>query len=329
MKVVVIGLGSMGKRRVRLLKKIDSEIVIMGVDSNSARQEESRTLHNIIICENIAEAVRNGATCAFVCASPLAHAAIIQECLRQHLNVFSELNVVSDGYCEIQQLAKDMNKVLFMSSTFLYRSEIKYIQKRVKEIGGPFTYFYHVGQYLPDWHPWEKIQDFFVFDKRTNGCREILVRELPWLTETFGDIASWSVDQNSISTLGLNYPDTYLMIYTHKGGTKGVVLIDVVSRKSSINLEVMSEKLYMTWDGTPMGLSEYDIVQKKNVPIPVYESFEHNANYSPNIIEDAYSAEIEAFFNQVKFGEKPIYDFAKDQRVLDIMDGIEKELFHE
>ncbi len=329
MKTVVIGLGSMGKRRIRLLKKYDPEMFIIGVDSNNQRQEESHTLYNITTCDSISQAVEAGASCAFVCASPLAHAKIIQECLHLGMNVFSELNVVADGYDAIQQLAKDVNRVLFMSSTFLYRSEIQYIQKRVKDVGGKFTYFYHVGQYLPDWHPWEKIQDFFVFDKRTNGCREILVRELPWLTETFGDIESWSIQENSVSALGLDYPDTYLMTYSHSSGTKGLVLIDVVSRKSSINLEVINENLYLTWNGTPTGLAEYDIAQKEDKQIQLYTSFEHNENYSPNIIEDAYSAEIAAFFEQVKYGKKPIYDFKKDQHVLAIMDGIERDILHE
>ncbi len=328
MKVVVIGLGSMGKRRIRLLKKYDETITIFGVDSNTDRQEEANRLHGVIICKDIEEAVSNGASCAFVSASPLAHTAIIKECLERELNVFTELNVVSDGYAENQKLAKKMNKVLFLSSTFLYRSEIKYIRKRVEETGGKFAYFYHVGQWLPDWHPWENYKDFFVCDKRTNGVREIMVRELPWLTETFGDITSWSIEMSNISSLKVDYPDSYFMILNHISGTKGVVLMDVVTRKSSINLEVISENLYLTWDGTPTGVKEYNIDKKKEQSIRLYESFEHNDNYAKNIVEDAYRNEILAFFDQVLNGIKPIYDFAKDQRVLDIMDGLEAKLIN-
>lgn len=328
MKVVVIGLGSMGKRRIRLLKKYDESITIFGVDSSVARQEEANSLHGVIICKEIEDAVNNGATCAFVSASPLAHAIIIKECLENGLNVFSELNVVSDGYSENQELAKKNEKVLFLSSTFLYRSEIKYIRRRVEETGGKFAYFYHVGQWLPDWHPWESYKDFFVFDKRTNGVREIMVRELPWLTETFGDITSWSIEMSNISSLKVDYPDSYFMILNHESGTRGVVLMDVVARKSSINLEVISEKLYLTWDGTPTGVKDYDIDNKEEKSIHLYDSFEHNDNYAKNIVEDAYANEIAAFFDQVNNGTVPIYDFAKDKRVLDIMDGLEDKLIY-
>ena len=37
MTIVVVGLGSMGKRRIRLLKKIDFSIRIIGVDKSSDR----------------------------------------------------------------------------------------------------------------------------------------------------------------------------------------------------------------------------------------------------------------------------------------------------
>ena len=33
-KALIVGMGSMGRRRARLLKKIDASIVICGVDSN-------------------------------------------------------------------------------------------------------------------------------------------------------------------------------------------------------------------------------------------------------------------------------------------------------
>ncbi|MDE6927475.1 MAG: hypothetical protein K2P06_01985, partial [Muribaculaceae bacterium] len=66
-------------------------------------------------------------------------------------------------------------------------------------------YIYHVGQYLPEWHPWENYQDFFVGDKRTNGCREIMAIEFPWLIETFGEIREVSVLHDKMSHLNIDY----------------------------------------------------------------------------------------------------------------------------
>lgn len=324
--VLVVGLGSMGKRRIRLMKQLDPTIRVLGVDSSSERVAEANELFGVQACASIEDAVNEGASCAFVCASPLAHREIILQCLDCGLHVFTELNVVSDGYDEMMESAKRANKALFLSSTFLYRSEIRYVRRRVEEVGKACAYFYHVGQYLPDWHPWEKIQDFFVFDRRTNGVREILVRELPWLTETFGEIVRFDVIGGSISSLPLSYPDSYFMLFEHSSGTKGAVLMDVVARKSVINLEVFNEDLYVSWGGTPETLVERDIDSGEDIAAGSDFDYVHQEGYSPTIAENAYTAEIVAFFDLVDNGVSPQYGFAEDKKVLDVMDAIEREL---
>ena len=37
---------------------------------------------------------------AFVCTSPLSHSAVISECIKKGLHIFTELNLVADGYLE-------------------------------------------------------------------------------------------------------------------------------------------------------------------------------------------------------------------------------------
>lgn len=153
MNVLVIGLGSMGKRRIRLIQELFPEAVIYGVDARQDRREEARSLYGIF-CQESKDDVKN--TChmdaAFVCTSPLSHHKIIAECLQNKWNVFTELNLVSDGYEENMKLAKENGCKLFLSSTFLYREEINYIRSRIDE-NTKWNYVYHVGQYLPDCIP--------------------------------------------------------------------------------------------------------------------------------------------------------------------------------
>ena len=44
MKLLIVGLGSMGKRRARLTKGIDAAIQIVGVDTAEGRREEALRL---------------------------------------------------------------------------------------------------------------------------------------------------------------------------------------------------------------------------------------------------------------------------------------------
>ena len=45
MKTLVVGLGSMGKRRIRLIQQVDPSISIIGIDSQDARKEEAYQLN--------------------------------------------------------------------------------------------------------------------------------------------------------------------------------------------------------------------------------------------------------------------------------------------
>ena len=324
MKIVVIGLGSMGKRRIRLTKQLGIAEAIYGVDSRSDRREETENTYGIQTFTSVDEALRvdphiDG---AFVCTSPLSHAAIIRDCLKNDLHVFTEINLVPDGYSENSALASERGKVLFLSSTFLYREEVRRIIDRVDRHEHDLRYIYHIGQYLPDWHPWENYNDFFVGNKRTNGCREILAIELPWILRSFGEVTDIQSTHSKNSDLSLNYDDNYFIKLTHKNGTTGVLCVDVVSPKAVRNLEVFGEKFYISWNGTPSGMTEFD--GEKTVPVSFEKPFEQLSNYQATIVENAYAEEIKAFFAAVEHGERPLHNFERDAIVLDLIDRIEE-----
>lgn len=322
MKVVVIGLGSMGKRRIRLLKQYDGALEIVGIDQLTERRTQAEEMFGIKTLEGLSFVEEGDFDCAFIATSPLSHNVLIKECILKKIHVFTEMNLVADGYDENIQLARERGKALFISSTFLYREEIRYINRKVKESQGPVNYVYHVGQYLPDWHPWESYQDYFIGNKRTGGCREILAIELPWLLDTFGDVKGMSSLKGKNTSLAIDYADNYIVSLEHESGAKGALLVDVVSRKAVRNLEVFSEDLYLGWNGSPEGLYYYDFSQKKDVYVNLYEKVERREGYETFIVENGYLHEIEAFFRQVKEGVLPKYDFEKDKKVLEIIDRI-------
>lgn len=322
MKAIVIGLGSMGRRRIRLLKQYDSDLSIIGIDVNKERQEQVSSQYGISVKSSIAEACKENIQCAFVCTSPQSHAGIIRECLSDNLNVFTELNLVDDLYTENIALAKERGKVLFLSSTFLYRKEVQYIKHLTENSRSILTYMYHAGQYLPDWHPWESYKNFFVGQKTTSGCREFMAIEFPWLTDVFGDIVSCDVSKDQISSLDLNYPDRYILTLKHASGTAGSMIIDLVSRKASRNFELFGEDLYLHWDGSPDGLYVYDIEKKADQNVALYDGAENRKEYNSTIIENAYFEEIVDFFNTINKGTTPKYSFEKDQKIINVINGI-------
>ena len=321
MKICVIGLGSMGKRRIKLLKEFFDNLTIIGIDNNVERVKSAADEYGID-CYSALSDVPGKLDCAFVCTSPQFHASIIKECLGNDLHVFSEINLIDDLYDENIQLAEQKEKVLFLSSTPLHKEEMQIINDRIKQNGKPCAYQYHVGQYLPDWHPWDNLKNFFVSNKNTNGCKELLAIELPWIQNVFGKIKTVHVVKTKLTGLKLDFADTYLIQVEHSKGNIGNLIVDVVSRQAVRKLEIFNENLYIRWDGTPETLYEKDIISGELKQIPAGK-YIHEKGYNESVNEYAYVKEIEDFFEVIK-GKEPLYSFEKDKETLSIIDEIEK-----
>lgn len=327
MKIGVVGLGSMGKRRLRLLTEFFPEITLVGVDSRKDRQEEVNDLFKIPTYNSLQEAVREAqiqAVC--ICTSPISHESIILEALNINLHVFTEINLLNHYYEEAMQLAKEKNLHLYLSSTFLHRREIKLFEKAVKE-DQKVTYRYHVGQYLPDWHPWESYKDFFVANKKTNGCREIFAIELPWISKVFGKIESFELKKQKISSLEIDYPDNYALVVKHDSGIVGTLNVNILSRIAKRDLDIIGEETQISWDGSPDGLYQWDEAAKEMVKKDLYTGYMDNQSYSKTIIEDAYLEEIKEYVALLK-GEitTTLYSFKKDQAIIELINQFEGDL---
>lgn len=322
MKVLVIGYGSMGRRRIRLYKQLDSEARFICVDSNPDRINQIKE-DGYIAYNDLDEAIKERPDLAFVSTSPLSHAEIIPILLKNKINTFTEINLSSKNYDEMIRLAKENNVKMFLSSTMMYKKQIQKIKELVQKETQPLTYIYHIGQYLPDWHPWESYKDFFIGKKESNGCREIYAIQLPWIIDTFGAVERVNKVSQKLTNLEIDYNDSYITTFEHKNGSKGVFVVDVVSRVATTYLEVIGENLHISWDGSNDGLRVYNITKKRIETITAYETLEHNENYAANIVENTYLDEIKDFISYVQYGTEPRWSIQKDYYVLDLIDKIE------
>jgi Predicted dehydrogenases and related proteins len=325
MKLLVIGLGSMGRRRIGLILNHFDGIAVCGADLREERRAQAQALFGIPVYADANTAVeREKPFAALVCTPPASHGAVTSDCVEKGLHIFSEINLISDRYEEILRAAEEHRVKLFLSSTLLYRGEIEKIRDCVLKQRERVNYRYHVGQYLPDWHPWENYHDFFVSDPRTNACREIFAIELPWILHTFGKIRRLTVFKDHLSSLELGYPDNYFVVLEHKNGNKGIWIVDVVSRKAERNLLVYSEKLHLAWDGTPDSLYRYNIEEKRTERIETDSNVLRDEKYAQTITENAYLKELRIFVDKITGGKnRERYTFEEDRKTLRLIDKIE------
>lgn len=175
-----------------------------------------------------------------------------------------------------------------------------FIKKEVEKNHFKGSYRYHIGQYLPEWHPWERYQDFFIGQPRTNACREIFAIELPWLTEVFGAICSVKVVHKKASRLEIDFDDLYQVVLEHESGVLGNLIVEVISPSTVRKLEILGEGFYIEWKGSPETLKCYRPDTKKIEEVYLYQDVEHTEGYSSFVVENAYYDELVNFIECVE-----------------------------
>lgn len=325
--ILVIGLGSMGKRRIRLLQQNFSPVRISGVDTNKIKLANCIDEYKIEGYISLKEAFAKGRNynCAFICTSPLSHNMIIHQCLEHKVHVFTEINLTNEGYEDNIRLASQNNLTLFLSSTMIYRAEMEYLYHVINRYPGKVSYNYHVGQYLPDWHPWENYRDFFVGDRRTNGCREILAIELPWILRVFGKVEDIKVVRSKLTDLQIDYEDCYQIILSHENGSTGMLMVELAAREAVRELKIVAEDIFFQWSGTPDSFQYKNIAENRMEKIDLYKSVFREKEYNQTIVENQYVNEMIQFFKEVEEKVPSIYGFNEDIETLKVIDRIEKE----
>ncbi|WP_024467914.1 Gfo/Idh/MocA family oxidoreductase [Treponema pedis] len=317
----IIGLGSMGKRRARLLKQLNENYQLVGVDTRIDRREEFKGLFSCDVFSDIATALSNKiCTAVFICTSPMSHSNIKSQVDKYKLHTFSEINLLSDGYDDVIDMD---NTRSFLSSTQLYTKEISTLMTIIdkKDV---YFYTYHVGQYLHDWHPWDKQEEFFVFNKDTNGCREILAIQLPWIVECFGAVDKVKTVSGKFTSMNIAFPDVYTIILQHANGSIGCLTVDVVARNPINDLKIQNETTLIEWNGEPNSLKVFNLQDKKFDVLQLYEKITHSNNYSVKIIEEPYLEEIKDFLKGVEDCDHQFkYSYKKDAYIINLLDLIE------
>jgi predicted dehydrogenase len=316
MKFLVIGLGSMGKRRIRCLKALDQENII-GVDIREDRRDETARLFNVKTLESLEKAYINCKPDAvLVCNNPVQHAADIIEAISYDCHVFSETTIIPDCMDEIISASSRKDLVVAASSTLRFKEPIRRLKAMLQEeyIGKVYAYDYHVGQYLRDWHPWENIHDFFVSNPRTSGCKELLSIQLSCLNWLFGDICLARSEKATLGDLGKEIEDYYHVFIEHKTNIRGSFVVDVLACPSINSMKVFGNKGTIVWDGAH-SIRHWTTLNKRWIQIEIPEEITRVEGYNEFIYEEPYIKELEDFIDAIRTDKKPAYGFSEDIKV--------------
>lgn len=233
MKFLIVGLGSMGKRRVRNLQAL-GHADVAGFDLREDRRQESTEKYGIRTFNGFDAAVSVFKPDALVISTaPEHHMSYAWSGFERGLSCFIEASVVEVEKIRALSLAvAGKGIVMAPSCTMRYYPGPKLVKELLQRgvIGRPLNFNYQTGQYLPDWHPWERIEDFYVSHRATGGCREIVPFELTWLDDVFGASEPLACVKSKLTDLNADIDDIYHCLLRYPGGVLANVTVEVISR---------------------------------------------------------------------------------------------------
>jgi len=326
-RFLVIGLGSMGRRRIRNLRALGhDDIAGFDIDARRVRQVSSEL--NIEVFNEFGEAIREfDPEALIVSTSPEAHLDYLDFAVAQRLSCFVEASVVDpDGLKKVAMAADKVGVLVAPSCTMKFFGGPTRVCQLIQDgvIGKPLTFSYHTGQWLPDWHPWESIKDYYVSSRSTGGCREIVPFELTWLNGIFGFPEPISCFKSKLSQLDADIDDVYSFVLKYPGNLVGSILIEVLSQpQPSRELRIVGSEgvLVMSLDENCVRYSNSD--QSGWIRFDTRGQTFESGCVNP---EEPYIDELHAFITAILKGQP--FEFpntlSMDCKILELLEEIEQ-----
>lgn len=327
MRFLVVGLGSMGKRRVRNLQAL-GHTALAGFDPRQDRLDEAASKYGIKTYASFDNALEQFVPDTLIISTgPSLHMGYAMPAASKGIHCFIEASVV-DGDC-IAQLCEQLKgtKVVIVPSCTMryYPGPIK-IRELISEgkIGKPLNLNYLTGQYLPDWHPWEHIQDFYVSKRETGGGREIVPFELTWINEIFGYPQPLACVKDKLTEMDADIDDIYHCLLRYPEGMLANITVEVISRpQATRELHILGSEGRLVFSSEENCVRYIRVGDQDWSRIPLGEGTIEAGYINP---EEPYISEMADFVKAVEAADRKVFPntLESDVRVLDLLNNLEK-----
>lgn len=321
MRFLVIGLGSMGKRRIRCLQELNYHDIV-GLDPRLDRRNEAEKKYKIITIGSLEEVNLASFDFFIISTPPDKHTHYAKIAVDYCKPAFVEASVLLSEALELKEYNKS-NNFIAPSCTLRFHPIIRQITQIVKsgKFGKITNVSYHTGQYLPDWHPWESVNDFYVGNRITGGAREIVPFELTWLVDMLGFPRDAKGYFRKTMDFGAAIEDSYSCVFDYHDSV-AMMTVDVTSRFATRSLLINAEFAQIRWNWED-GYFKIFTVEKNDWEIAKALEMKAEEGYNKNIGEKMYVEEIASFIAGSRDAKLYPNCLDDDIKVLKILEKIE------
>lgn len=308
MKILVIGAGSIGRRHINNLNLLGYTNIDV-VDTNTSRLTYVKETFDIA---NVSHDSKKGVyDVAFILTPPVYHMEMALELAKKGTDLFIEkpLSHNLTDVDELIQYKKDTNIVIMVGYNLRFHCGLQELKSRLeKTVGNMYYIRAEIGQYLPDWRPWQDYRKNYTAIKEwgggilLDGSHEI--DYMMWLVnDTIKDVKAI---YDRVSNLEITVEDIAEIILQFESGIIGSIHVNMIERGYNRYCKVIGEKGTIKWVFKDNTLEMYD-GESRTLTSTKYE-------YDPN---HSYVEELKHFFSCIETRSEPLSNVYTAKKTLE------------
>ncbi|WP_417464351.1 Gfo/Idh/MocA family protein [Kordiimonas sp.] len=259
-RLLVAGLGSIGKRHLRLLREALPEADIR-VLRHTASTDDIPFANGCF--HRLQDAVDFAPQLAVISNPAPFHleTALSMAQVGAHLLVEKPLSNNAEGVSELLGLCADKSLILQVGYNLRFLETLQRFRTELRQgaIGEIFSVRHEMGQYLPDWRPGTDYRQGVSAKAALGGGVLLeLSHELDMLRWVFGDISWVSAWTGQQGNLDIDVEDSAMLQLGLKGGLVAQVAMDFLRRDTMRFCTAIGADGSLRWDAISGSVTRYD-----------------------------------------------------------------------
>jgi predicted dehydrogenase len=276
MKILFIGLGSIGQRHLRNLLTLGNFEYYAYRRRNLVLPEEFQDV-KITVINDLSELERIKPQLCILAAPPIVQQEVLPILVENSIDFFVEKPIGIDLMVlqNLLPIVKEKEIISMVGFNLRYHP----IHKRLSQIidqgllGNISSIRSVVGQYLPDWHPQEDYRYGYSANKNLGGGAILdLIHEIDFVYSLFGTVNELKSFSSRTSHLEIDVEDVAEIIMKFATGILGSVHVDYVNRRgqrdgmilgdeASVKYDLLKSELTITYKNGIEKIERFDFVR--------------------------------------------------------------------
>lgn len=286
MKILHIGAGSMGTRRLRDLHGQPGLTQAL-LDGREDRRQRAKDRFGLPVFSDLDAALAWQPDALVISTPPGTKDVYVQAALERGLHHFIEADIWVRRAAEIERTSVKRRLVSVPSASFEFLPLVKALGDHVRDdLGSLLTYQCYMATFMPTWHVTEGLE-YYARHRNTTSAREMIPFELHWLNARFGAPVEVAGRYEKYGTLPYPFEDTWTLSMRLERGGVGQLGVSGGCPSDYRRGVCFGTKACITWDiyGGDLGVHR---AGEKSARVKNYGAI-------TDVLEAAYADEIRTF----------------------------------